>query len=43
MAAVKGKLKTIQTLEGKYIPQLLKPLLRGKAHKLNGKIHRGRA
>jgi hypothetical protein len=43
MAAVKGKLKTIQTLKGKYIPQLLISLPRGKALKLNGRIRRGRA
>jgi len=43
MAAVPGKLKTIETVKGKYRPRTLVSLSRGKALKLSGRIHRGRA
>jgi hypothetical protein len=43
MAAIIGKLKIIETVEGKYRPRTLVSLLRGKALKLTGRIRRGRA
>lgn len=43
MAAAPGKLKTIETVKGKYHPRTLASLSRGKALKLNGRIRRGRA
>ena len=43
MATVLGKLKTIETVKGKYHPRTLVSLSRGKALKLSGWIRRGRA
>ena len=43
MATVPGKLKTIETVKGKYRPGTLASLSRGKALKLNGRIRRGHA
>ena len=43
MATVRGKLKTIETVKGKYHPRTLTSLSRGKALRLNGRIRRGRA
>jgi hypothetical protein len=43
MATVPGKMKTIETVKGKYHPRALASLSRGKALKLNGRIRRGRA
>ncbi len=43
MTTVPGKLKTIETVKGKYRPRTLVSLLRGKALKLSGRIRRGRA
>ncbi len=43
MATVPGKMKTIETVKGKYHPQTLASLPRGKALKLSGRIRCGRA